>query len=80
MHDLAKLDTLHIRREDHMLSLMLDRTFDENYRDDKHRVTRSVDGVLLEVPKRATSKLAKAPVYKGSVLWNGLLLLRAALV
>ena len=72
MHLTARVDRLATRRENHLLTLMFDRTFDSKYRDDTQRVTRRADGVLLNVPRRRTAKLAKAPVFKGSNLWNEL--------
>jgi hypothetical protein len=42
------------------------------YIDSTERVTRRAGATLLKVPKPTITKLARAPVYKGSTLWNAL--------
>lgn len=72
MHEKAGLDYLEDRRELHLLTLMFDRTQDQAYIEIAPRSTRSADAVMLRTPKPCTSKLAKAPIYMGSKMWNEL--------
>ena len=72
MHERANVEYLEERRENHLLSLMYNRAKDDNYIDNTTRKTRMADAVVLKVPKARTNKLKKAPIYKGSVLWNNL--------
>ena len=72
IHDRAKVEYLEQRGESHLIALMHNRTKEEKYRDDTVRTTRAAEAVLLKVPKIKTNKLANAPIYSGSKLWNGL--------
>ena len=72
MHDRAKVEPLEDRRRDHMLALMLTRSMEAKYIDTTPRQTRSAMAPLLKVPRPRTNKLKKAPIYKGSTLWNNL--------
>ena len=72
MHDLAKLDPLKTRRNTHQLTLMYKRAKDPQYIDQTKRTTRAAKGILLKVPRSATTKLAKAPIVMGSTMWNNL--------
>ena len=70
MHTRAHVEFLEQRRENHMLTLMFNRTREEQYRDDSPRTTRSADAVSLKIPRAKTNKLTKAPIVLGSKLWN----------
>ena len=72
MHDLAKVQYLEQRREAHLMGLMFNRTRESGYRDDRARITRQGDAVLLKVPKANTTKFMNSPVFKGSTMWNQL--------
>ena len=72
MHKKAGLDLLSKRREDHLLSLMYTRTKKENYVDNTARVTRQAGAPLLKLPRPLTSRLTRAPIYRGGKLWNEL--------
>jgi len=72
MHGTAKVEYLADRRDKHLLALMFTRAQNCSYIDSTERVTRRAGATLLKVPKPKTTKLAKAPVYKGSTLWNAL--------
>ena len=51
---------------------MYKRTKEPQYRDLLSRQTRMGDGPLLRVPRPRSNKLAKAPVFKGSKMFNEL--------
>ena len=72
MHTAARVDYLEIRRENHLLALMFNRAWDDQYRDTTARITRQADAILLTVPRAKTAKYAKAPIVLGSRIWNDL--------
>ena len=72
MHDRAGLDLLETRRENHLLALMYSRTKDPNYLAPRTRDTRRADAIVLKTPHPKTNRLKKAPIYKGSTMWNSL--------
>ena len=72
MHTRAKLEYLVQRRDNHVLSLMMDRSVDPNYIDYTERRTRQGDAVLLKLPQAQTNKFTKSPLFRGGTMWNGL--------
>ena len=72
MHVRAKIDFLCDRQQQHLLSLMRNRTMEDTYVQTVVRLTRQADGVILKVPRPNTNKFMQAPIYKGSVAWNSL--------
>ena len=70
MHKRADVNYLAIRQQNHLLMLMMDRTKSNKYIDTIQRKTRQGDAPLLQVPQAKTNKLLKAPICRGSNLWN----------
>ena len=72
MHERAKLDTLSIRKDKHLLSFMFGRAHDPTYTDVTNRRTRQSIAPLLRVPFARLDKYTRAPCIRGSGLWNAL--------
>ena len=72
MHTRASVETLELRRENHLLSLMFNRAYDDRYRDQTVRHTRRAEAIMLTIPRARTNKFEKAPIVMGSKLWNDL--------
>ena len=72
MHERANVDKLETRRDNHLLALMYNRSKDPNYLSPQARETRRTAAVTLRVPHPKTNRLKKAPIYKGSSMWNNL--------
>ena len=71
-HTRSKVEYLEQRRDNHMLTLMFNRTKEEQYLETCNRATRRTDAVLLRTPRAHTNKLTKVPLVRGSNLWNDL--------
>ena len=72
MHQTAKVAYIGERQEYHLLTLMYDRAHCDAYKAVPNRSTRQTEAVTLRVPKPKTGRLTRAPVYRGSRMWNDL--------
>ena len=72
MHQLADIALISDRQKLHLQTLMYDRAQCSEYQATPTRNTRQTEAVTLIVPKPKTSRLAKAPIYRGSRMWNDL--------
>ena len=72
LHEKAKLDRLTKRRDVHLLGLMYRRKELEKYVDERNLPTRQHQGVVLRQPVPKSNCLLKAPIYRGSKMWNEL--------
>jgi hypothetical protein len=69
MHTKAEIDYLEVRQKK-PITLMMDRCKDNQYLDNTERTTRQRNAVILRIPQAKTNKLLRAPIFKGSTLWN----------
>ncbi len=73
MHTRAQIDGLELRREQHMLREMLNRSKIYAYMDRNKVNTRARVGPMLKITKTTTAKAQqRAPNYIGGKLWNAL--------
>ena len=72
MHNGVGLDTLDIGRNLHLMTLIYKSASDDKYIYHRKRVARRGAATLLRMPNPRTYKLTRAPMYKGSDMWNDL--------
>ena len=72
LHEKAKFNTLSEQMDFHLMVLMHKHAKDEKIIDNTNRITRNGSSMLLNVPRSSTNKYTRAPIYKGSVMWNEL--------
>ena len=64
MHEKANLDTMEVRWETHLITLMFRRSMDIKYVDATQRITRQADAILLKA-KPKTNRLKYAQSTRG---------------
>ena len=72
LHDIARVDTLDVRRDIHLLNIMFLLKRNKSFCKESKRITRAADRYIFETRIVHMEVYAKSPYLKGVSLWNSL--------
>ena len=72
LHDTARVDTLDVRRDIHLLNIMFLLKRNKSFCKESKRITRAADRYIFETRIVHMEVYAKSPYLKGVSLWNSL--------